>query len=220
MNKVLVIAPHPDDEILGCGGTIAKHTSQRDRVFLCIVTTTYPPRWSDKFRKNRLLEIKEANAALDIKKTYFLNLPTVKLNVLPHHQLADSISDVVKKTKPDILYIPHLGDLNKDHRLVFEASLVVARPYSQDHRIKKILSYETPSETEWGQPLTPFLPNTYVDITRTFKTKLAAMKSYKSELRPYPHPRSLKFLEILAKKRGAEVGFKLAEAFTLIREIK
>lgn len=220
MNKILVIAPHPDDEVLGCGSTIAKHADQKDQVYLCVVTTTYPPRWSDEFRKNRLLEVKKVNAILGIKKTYFLNLPTVKLNMFPHHELADKIFEVVKKIKPDILYIPHQGDLNKDHRLVFEASLVAARPYSQDHRIKRVLSYETPSETEWGQVLTPFLPNVYIDTTKTFKQKIAAMKIYKSEVKPYPHLRSLEFLEVLAKKRGAEVGFKLAEAFVLIREIE
>lgn len=220
MANILIIAPHPDDEVLGCGGAIARHASQKDRVYLCVVTTTYPPRWSDEFRKDRLLEIKKASALLGIKKTYFLNFPTVKLNMFPHHELADKIFEVVKNIKPDILYIPHQGDLNKDHRLVFEASLVAARPYSQDHKIKKILSYETPSETEWGRPLIPFLPNVFIDITKTFKKKLMAMKIYKSELKSYPHPRSLKFLEVLAKKRGAEVGFELAEAFVLIREIK
>lgn len=220
MANILIIAPHPDDEVLGCGGTILKHTSQKDQVYLCVVTTTYSPRWSDEFRKNRLLEINKVNALLGIKKTYFLNFPTIKLNMFPHHELADKILEVVKNIKPDVLYIPHRGDLNKDHRLVFEASLVAARPYSQDHKIKKVLSYETPSETEWGQNLTPFLPNVYIDIARTFKKKLSAMRIYKSELRPYPHPRSLEFLEILAKKRGSEVGFKLAEAFVLIREIE
>lgn len=220
MANILIITPHPDDEVLGCGGAIARHASQKDHVYLCVVTTTYSPRWSDEFRKTRLLEVKKVNALLGIKKTYFLNFPTVRLNVFPHHELADKIFEIVKKIKPDILYIPHRGDLNKDHRLVFEASLVAARPYNQDHRIKRVLSYETPSETEWGQPLAPFLPNVYVDITKTFKQKLTAMKVYKSELKQYPHPRSLESLEVLAKKRGAEVGFKLAEAFVLIREIK
>ncbi len=220
MANILVIAPHPDDEVLGCGGTILKHIGQKDRVYLCVVTTTYSPRWSDKFRKNRLLEIKKVSALLGIKKTYFLDFPTVKLNMFPHHELADKIFEVIKDIKPDVLYIPHQGDLNKDHRLVFEASLVAARPYSQDHKIKKILSYETSSETEWGQPLAPFLPNVYIDIAKTFKKKLAAMEIYKSELKASPHPRSLELLEVLAKKRGSEVGFELAEAFVLIREIE
>ena len=212
MKKVLVISPHPDDEILGCGGTIAKHKE----VYLCIVTKTYPPEWSSRFIINRVEEIKESNKILGIEKTYFLNFPAVKLDTIPQKELNDSISRVINKVKPDILYIPHKGDLNKDHRLVFEASLVASRPIN--HKIKRILSYEVLSETEWGQPIEPFLPNVYVDISETFKKKIDAMKVYKSELRQPPHPRSLEIIEALAKKRGSEIGVKLAEAFMLIRE--
>lgn len=215
--KVLVIAPHPDDEVLGCGGTIVKHNKRGDEVYLCIVTKAYTPDWSEEFLKNRTKEIEKANKILGIKETYFLDYPTVKLDTFSQKELNESLSKVVNKVNPDILYIPHKGDLNKDHRLVFESSLVAMRP--ANHKVKRILSYETLSETEWGQSIEPFTPNVYIDISDTIKTKIEAMKAYESELKQYPHPRSLEIIEALAKKRGSEVGVKFAEAFILIREI-
>ena len=216
--KILVIAPHPDDEVLGCGGTIAKHSENGDDVYLIIATKAYTPDWTEEFIKNREKEIKESNKILGIKKTYFLNYPTVKLDTIPQKELNDSIAKIVNKIKPDIAYIPFKGDLNKDHRLLFEASLVALRPIH--HKVKKILSYEILSETEWGQEIEVFKPNVYVDITKTFNKKIEAMKAYGSELREFPHPRSLKAMEALAIKRGSEIGVKYAESFYLIREIQ
>jgi len=215
--KILIIAPHPDDEVLGCGGTIAKYAKNGSEVYLCVVTKGYTPDWSEEFLKNRPKEIEKANKILGIKKTYFLDYPTVKLDTIPQKELNEAISKVVNEVKPDILYIPHKGDLNKDHRLVFESSLVATRP--ANHKVKKILSYETLSETEWGQPIEVFIPNVYVDISETLGKKIEAMKAYGSELKQYPHPRSLEIIETLAKKRGSEVGVKFAEAFILIKEI-
>ena len=221
MNKVLVIAPHPDDEVLGCGGTITKYKKQEDKTYLCIVTRAYAPDWSKKFMKNRSEEIKKVNKILGIQKTYFLDFPTVKLDTIPQKELNDALCDVIDKVKPDIMYIPHKGDLNKDHRLVFEASLVAARP-QPNFSIKKILSYETLSETEWGAQLAKeinevFIPNVYIDISDTIEDKLKAMSCYKKELRKSPHPRSLEAIRTLAKKRGSGAGIKFAEAFMLIR---
>jgi LmbE family N-acetylglucosaminyl deacetylase len=216
-NKVLVIAPHPDDEVLGCGGMIAKYSKQEDKVYLCIVTKACTPDWSEEFIENRKKEVAKANKILGIKKTYFLDYHTVKLDTIPQKELNEAIYKVVKEVNPDILYIPHKGDLNKDHRLIFEASLVAARPVN--HKVKRILSYETLSETEWGQSIEPFIPNVYIDISEIFEKKIEAMKAYESELKEYPHPRSLEIVGALAKKRGSEVGAKFAEAFMLVREI-
>jgi len=213
--KILVIAPHPDDEVLGCGGTIKKNVKAGNDVFLCIVTKAYIPDWSEDFIKSRSKEIASSSKALGIKKVYFLDLPTVKLDTIPQKDLNFKIGTIVSKVDPDILFIPFVGDLNHDHRLVFAAGLVAARPLG--NKIKKILAYETPSETEWGTK--PFLSNTYIDITETLDYKLKAMACYKSEIRPYPHPRSLESLAILAKKRGTEAGISAAEVFILIREI-
>jgi len=215
--KVLIIAPHPDDEVLGCGGTIAKHVKNGESVFLCIVTKAYLPDWSGEFIKNRPKEIEKAKKILGIKKTYYLNLPTAKIDTIPQKDLNEMISKVVDEVKPDIIYVPHKGDLNKDHRLIFEASLVAARPIK--HKIKKILSYEVLSETEWGQIIENFNPNVYVNISSTFNKKIKAIKAYKSELKKSPHPRSIEIIESLAKKRGSEAGVKFAEAFILIREV-
>lgn len=215
--RILVIAPHPDDEVLGCGGTITNYTKENNEVFLCIVTKAYSPDWPEEVIKDKPKEIKKANKILGIKKTYFLGFQTVKLDNILQKDLNDSISDIVNEVKPDIVYIPHKGDLNKDHRLVFEASLVALRPVK--HIVKKILSYEVPSETEWGQELDLFVPNVYENISKTFEFKIKAMKAYKSELRQYPHPRSLKCIEILARKRGSEIGIEYAESYMLIREV-
>lgn len=216
-NKILVISPHPDDEVLGCGGTIAKYSDEGDEVYLCIVTKAYTPDWSMEFIENRPEEVKKANRILGIKKTYFLDFPTVKLDTIPQKDLNEAISKVINEIKPDIVYFPHKGDLNKDHRLVFESSLVATRPLH--HKIKRILSYECLSETEWGQSIEAFNPNVYVDITKTLKTKIEAMKVYESEVKPHPHPRSLEMINILAKMRGGAVGLEAAESFILIREI-
>ncbi|MFX0135248.1 MAG: PIG-L deacetylase family protein, partial [Candidatus Hodarchaeota archaeon] len=157
--KILVITPHPDDEVLGCGGTIKKHTEIGDQVYVCIVTEAYTPEWSEDYIKNREKEIEKCKKILGIEKYFFLKLPTVKLDQYPQKDLNAKITDIVISIKPDVLYIPHKGDLNKDHRLVFEASLVASRPL--DHKIGKILSYECLSETEWGNSIEPFIPNTY-----------------------------------------------------------
>lgn len=218
--KILVIAPHPDDEVLGVGGTIAKHARAGDSVYLCIATEGYAPDWSEKFLKNRPEEVKNANKILGIKKTYFFGFPTVKLDTVPQKELNEAISKVVSKVKPDVAYIPHRGDVNMDHRLIFEAAIVALRP-KPGGSARRIMSYETLSETEWGVPPKEdvFAPNMYVNISDTLKIKLKAMSAYKSELKRFPHPRSLEGIRTLAKKRGTEAGLKVAEAFMLVREI-
>jgi len=217
--NILVIAPHPDDEVLGCGGTIRKHTERGDTVFLCIGTVAYTPDWSEEFIAQRPHEIDAANRALGIERTYFLNFPTVKVDLIPQKEVNDSISRVVKEVKPEILYIPHGGDLNQDHRVFFAASLVAGRPIP-GCPVKEIFSYESLSETEWGNELTPFVPNAYVDIAPELAFKKLAMSFYKSELRAFPHPRSLEAIEALARKRGSEAGMEYAEAFMTVRILR
>lgn len=221
--KILVIAPHPDDEVLGCGGTIKMYANKGDRVYLCIATCAYTPDWSEKFIKNREEEIKRAVEVLGIKKTFFLNLPTVKLDSIPQKEINDLISKCVEDIKPEIIYIPHRGDLNKDHQIIFESALVATRA-KPDAFIKRIFSYEILSETEWGEQKIKkledvFLPTVYVDIKSTLMYKIKAMKCYKSELKNFPHPRSLKGITVLSEKRGMEAGLENAEAFILVKEI-
>ncbi len=221
--KVLVIAPHPDDEVLGCGGTIKKYASSGNDVYLCVVTKPYMPDWTEQYIKEKQEHIAKSNKILGIKETFFLDLPTVKLDTIEQKKLNDLISSCVERVKPEVLFIPFKGDINKDHQLVSEASLVAARP-KPGSSIKKVLAYEVLSETEWGMANANsiekvFLPNYYEDIEKYMEDKKKAMASYESEVKEYPHPRSLEGLEILAKKRGMEVGLKYAEAFMVLREI-
>jgi LmbE family N-acetylglucosaminyl deacetylase len=214
---ILIIAPHPDDEVLGCGGTIRKYVNLGNVVNVCIVTEAYTPDWSKSYINNRKREIEKCKQILGINKYFFLNFPTVKIDTFPQKDLITKLSEVVHEVNPDILFIPHKGDLNMDHRLIFEASLVASRPLNL--KIKRILTYEVLSETEWGQAIEPFVPNVYIDISETIYQKKNAMEAYKSELKQYPHPRSLQIIEALAKKRGSEVGLNFAESFVMIREI-
>ena len=212
----MVFAPHPDDEVLGCGGTIARYVSEREQVYLCIVTKVYTPDWSEDYLIEKAKEIVQSNKVLGIHKTFFLDYPAVKLDTISKMELNQVISDLIKKINPSIVIIPHKGDLNFDHGIVHDACLVGTRPLS--NKIQKILSYETLSETEWNFGAAPFIPNVYVDIEKFIDKKLSAMSAYKSELRSSPHPRSLDALKILAQKRGFESGLKFAEAFMVIRE--
>jgi LmbE family N-acetylglucosaminyl deacetylase len=220
MKNILVIAPHPDDEVLGCGGTIAKHAKTGDEVYLCIVTKAYPPRWPEEEVKKRKEEVFSASNILGIRKTYFLDFPTVKLDTVPQEELNESINQVVGEIQPEIIYLPHRGDVNTDHRLVFDAALVAIRP-KPGSTIRKVLCYQTLSETEWGAPLVlnAFVPNVYVDISETLETKLAAMSTYKLEIKEFPHPRSLEAISALARVGGSTIGVPAAESFIMIREI-
>ena len=214
--KILVIAPHPDDEVLGCGGTIRSLTKTGATVHLCIVTEAYTPEWSKEFISKRPGEVKRAAKILGVKEVHFLGFPTVALDTVPQKELNERMGELIEKIQPDTIYIPHRGDLNIDHRLVHEAALVAARPGHS--RVKTILAYETLSETEWG--VVPFSPNVYRDITKTIKEKMAAMCVYASEVKDFPHSRSLLAIEALAMKRGSEVQIKRAEAFMLVRSLE
>lgn len=217
--RILVIAPHPDDEVLGCGGTIVRHVLGEDEVYLCIVTKAYPPEWSEQEVEERKKEVFQAAETLGIKQVYFLDLPTVKLDTIPQKELNELLTQVIDKVKPQILYIPHKGDVNKDHQIVFDAGMVVIRP-KPNSTLEKVLSYETLSETEWAAPCveSAFIPNIYVDISETLETKLKAMQEYRQELKQFPHPRSLEAVSALARWRGSTIGVKAAEAFMLVRE--
>ncbi|MDP3883145.1 MAG: PIG-L family deacetylase [Candidatus Staskawiczbacteria bacterium] len=223
MKKILVVAPHPDDEVLGCGGTIKKHTKSGDDVYLCLITRPLVPDWSEDYINNKDKEIKASNDFLGFKEVFFLDLPSLRLDTVPKKDINDKLIEIVGKIKPEILYIPFWGDINHDHQIVSESSLIAGRP-KPGSSIKKIFAYEISTEKEWGGNKTTeikdiFLPNYYEDISNYLNDKLKAMECYKSELKEYPHPRSLKGIEVLAQKRGMDCGLKAAEAFILIRQI-
>jgi len=226
--KVLVIAAHPDDEVYGVGGTMVKHIKKGDEVYVCLltegVTTQYRHTMSKislaKLIKQKKQESLEAAKILGIKEVFFFDLPDMKLNTIAHPEINQPIEECIANLLPEIVYTHHWGDVNKDHRLVFESTMVAVRPGLKSP-IKRVLIYETPSSSEWNAPIltNQFLPNVFVDISEELDLKVQAMKAYKSELREFPHPRSIEAVTTYAQKRGLEVGKRVVECFMLIREI-
>ena len=219
--KILIIAPHPDDEILGCGGIIAKNIAEENEVYIAIVTSGQAPLFNpedDKVDRDCCLN---AHKLLGVKKTFFLDLPAAMLDSVPRYKLNGSIAKVVIEVMPDEIYIPHIGDMHFDHKLINEACMVAVRPRSEKC-VKRVYAYETLSETEWDIPSTTnfFMPNVYVDISDYIDKKIAAMKEYKEQIMEYPSPRSEEGIKSLAMTRGMTVNKKYAESFMLIREIK
>lgn len=218
-NKILVVAPHMDDEVLGCGGVISRHVDTRDDLFVCFVAHRV---YNHKFNKARNeVERKhayKARSTLGYKDAVFLDLQDERLDA-GIQDIIILLENYIGKIKPDTIYCPFRGDNNQDHRAVFDALRVVSRPQAAKF-IKRVLMYEVPSSTEQSPPLieNAFLPNYYVNITGVFKKKIKAYKCYETEMRDYPHPRSEEALRILAKKRGLEIGFEYAEAFVILRD--
>lgn len=225
-NKVvLCVAAHPDDEVLGCGGTMAK-LAENNRIYILILGEGITSRDIPDTEKNEgLKELKkqseQANKILGVKEVFFESFPDNKFDTIPLLDIIKSIEKKIQEIKPEVIFTHHHGDLNIDHQLTHRAVLTAVRPVG-DYMVKKILSFEVLSSTEWNSQNQNnfFTPNTYIDISETLNKKLEAMKAYKSEIRDYPHPRSLEAIEILAKKRGLEVGLKYAEAFSLVRCIE
>ena len=219
--RVLVFAPHPDDEILGCGGTIAKRAAAGDEVYVCIVTKGGKPLFDSAFIEQGRREARAAHTALGVKETVFLDFPAVMLETVPRYELNGKIAELVRKISPDEVYVPHHGDMQLDHQMVADACMVALRPRSKDVPAR-VYAYETLSETGWNIPSVQneFIPNVYEDISGFLAAKLDAMQIFESQLAPFPAARSLGALEALAKFRGATVARGAAEAFMLIREIK
>ncbi len=221
MKKILVIAPHADDEILGVGGTIAKNIAEGNEVYICVVThgeePLFPKELVDKLRKETI----QAHQYLGIKKTYFLEYPAVMLENIERYKLNGSIMEVVNEVLPDEVYIPHMGDMQKDHQLVNEAVMVAVRP-KYDHKISAVYAYETLSETEWNIPNTvnAFIPTVYQDISDYLEQKKQALAYFTTQVSDFPDPRSIEAAEALAKYRGSTIKVKAAEAFVLIRQIR
>lgn len=217
--KVLVIAPHMDDEVLGMGGTIAKHVVEGDEVYVCIVANRaynhlYKDEWINEEKKAALA----AQNVLGYKELKFLDLKDEQLD----HKLIEvlvPIEEYISTIGPDVVYINHRGDPHQDHKAVFNASIIACRTVSKS-RIKKLICYEIPSATEFSPPFEEFsfLPNYYINIEKFLETKIEALRCYQREARDFPNPRSLEGVRILAKKRGMEVGFEAAEAFVIVRD--
>ena len=209
--NILVIAPHPDDEVLGMGGTIKK-LSKKNKIILCVVSEGATAQYKDKkMIKVRRDSCKKTAKILGISQTVFLDYPDMRLN-LSHLDINKKLEEIIEKYKPEIVYTAPKNDLNLDHQVVFSSTLVACRPKSG---VKQILCYEIQGNTK-----VPFVPNVFENIEKEFSYKIKGFKMYKSEIEEFPNPRSIIAIENLAIMRGIESGFKKAEAFELIKKIK
>lgn len=226
--RVLIVAAHPDDEILGCGGTIAMHVKSGDEVSVVILAEGVTSRAEKRDRKKdskKLADLSkialEANQLLGVKSLFLHDFPDNRMDSLDRLDVVKVVEKYVEKFKPSIIYTHHFGDLNIDHQIVNQAVITACRPFP-GQTVKKLLFFEAASSTEWQiqGSSSVFLPNWFVDISDTLDLKLHALQIYNSEMRRYPHSRSIKALECLAKWRGASVGVYAAEAFVLGRNLE
>ncbi|MCD9022320.1 PIG-L deacetylase family protein [Cohnella silvisoli] len=225
-NKVLVIAAHPDDEILGCGATMAKHKHDGDEVSVVILAEGLTSRDEYRDRSTRSKDLSELGAAA-YKANEILGVDSVTLEEFADNRM-DSVDrlEIIKKVeflldkyRPDVVYTHHIGDVNIDHRRIHEAVLTACRPIPGNHRVNHLLYFEVPSSTEWMTPGSAphFAPNWFVDVSDTLELKLKALEAYHTEMREWPHTRSIKAVDHLARWRGATISRDAAEAFVLGR---
>jgi LmbE family N-acetylglucosaminyl deacetylase len=219
IERILVIAAHPDDEILGCGGTISKISNEFD-ISVLILSLGAQGRYPDSMETTLRENAEEANRIVGTKALIVENFPNQEMDNIPLTRIIENIEKHIEEQRSTIVFTHHSGDLNKDHRIVYEATMTAVRPIAGQN-IKKVYCYNVPSSTEWnsvtGEHL--FVPNTYIDIKETLQTKIEALKEYRSECRPYPHPRSSESIKAHAHYWGLTVGYEYAEPFHLVRNI-
>ena len=211
--KILLLAAHADDEVLGMWATIKK-LSKKNEFCLVVLTESVTSQYTEKkmlqTRRNACLK---SAKVLGIKNVLFLDFPDNQLDSVPQLKINEEIEKIIRKFKPSVVYSPPPNDLNKDHQKVFESSLVTTRPFSSS--VKSLLCYELP-----GMVREPFNPSIYENVAKEFSYKIKAFKMYKNEVMNFPHPRSIQAIENLAIQRGVESSLKKAEAFRLIHSIK
>jgi len=219
--NILIIAPHPDDETLGCSGTILKHKKKGDNVYLTIITSVNPIRAKNdniqKFYKdtvNQKSENQKIKKFYNFKKIFYLNFPTTRLDVTPLADIVKSIDNIIKEIKPEVIYLPSPFDSHTDHQVTVKATLSCTK-WFRNKSIKRVLGYEVLSETNFNYLEGNFKPNVYIDISSFLQKKVNAMKIYKTQFKKHPFPRSLEAIKSLATLRGSESGSKAAEAFHL-----
>ena len=222
IKKVLVVAAHPDDELLGCGGTLIKLAKKNCKIFTLFFTDGISARGS-KFSKkvnNRKNEALKSLKIMGVHSSKFLSYPDNGLDTVPLIKIIREIEQIIIKFKPDTILTHSNVDLNIDHEIVSRAVVTASRP-KPNFCVKNILLFETLSSTEWNFNLKKktFNPNYFIDITLTIKKKIKAAKAYKNEINSWPHPRSIKGIKNLASYRGQSVGLKYAEAFYLLRYV-
>jgi LmbE family N-acetylglucosaminyl deacetylase len=225
--KILVVAAHPDDEVLGCGGTIARYADAGDAVQVLIVAEGATSRQELRDRNQAADELSHlaqaaqaAGAILGAAGVELLDLPDNRLDALDRLDLIKQIEERIARHQPQLVYVHHAGDLNVDHRRLHEAVVTACRP-TPGQPVRRLLSYEVASSTEWQPPGSApvFQPNWFVDISAQWERKRQALEAYAAEMRPWPHARSLEAVEHLVRWRGAQVGVEAAEAFCLLRQL-
>lgn len=234
--KVLVIAAHPDDEVLGMGGLLKKFSKKENDIKIVFLATGISSRRSNdylnstKYKINNNLkndiekqieklqkDARKALSVLGIKKIQFEDFPDNEMDTVSNLKITKKIEAIIDDYRPDTVYTHSQCDINVDHRLIYESTITATRP-KKNSVVKQVISFETPSSTEWYFPQ-KFSPNIFVDISKELKFKLKAMQYYKNELMEFPHPRSIEALEIIAKRWGTVCGFHAAEAFSLVRSL-
>ncbi len=217
--RILAIAPHPDDETLGCGGTLLKHKAAGDQISWCIVTEAREPQVTQDFLRRREVEIETVASAYGFESVIKLGLPTTLLDSLPLNQVINGLRGAIEETKPDCIYLNHGADVHSDHRVIFSAAVSAVKPFNTStHGVKRILSYEVLSSTD-AAPASVFAPAVFSDITPYIDRKIEIMTEYTTEVQPYPLPRCAETIRALARFRGASIGVEYAEAFVLVRDV-
>lgn len=218
--NILVVAAHPDDEVIGVGGTILHHASAGDAVYVAVLTegtsAQYPDDWEQIAARKREQTLKVAEL-LGVTKVFSGDFPELRLDALPIFEITRFLEKVVAQVKPDIVYTHHFSELNRDHRTAYEATTVSVRPFALPS-LKRLLCYQVDTLEHWGHG--PSQYNVYTDITKTLETKLEAMAIYETEIREHPHPRSLEAMRQIAYRNGAAVGLRAAEIFQLVLEVQ
>ncbi|MGI8617869.1 MAG: PIG-L deacetylase family protein [Gemmatimonadaceae bacterium] len=221
--QILVVCAHPDDEVLGAGGTIARHAMEGDEIEVAVLATGVTSRGGDTATLARQLDVlrasaRRASALMGVRALHLGDFEDQGMDAVRLLHVVREVESHIRRVRPQTVYTHHHGDLNADHRVTYQAVLTAARP-TADLSVRRILSFEVASSTEWNVPYT-FAPTVFVDISATIETKFAALEAYDAETRPFPHPRSREALTAIARRWGSVGGLERAEAFQLVREIR
>ena len=226
--NILIIEAHPDDEVLGCGATMVKLAKEGHDVYSLILGEGVTSRDQHRDKGRRQKELDELNAqavkankVLGVKKVFTFDFPDNRFDTVALLDIIKTIEKIKKQTRPDVVFTHHHGDLNIDHQIACRAVMTAFRPL-RNEKTKEIYSFEVPSSTEWYMPSAAsyFMPNYFIDVSKSIKSKIRAMQAYDSEMRTFPHPRSAEAIETIARRWGINVGLSAAEAFTLVRSIR
>jgi N-acetylglucosamine malate deacetylase 1 len=218
MRKVLVVAPHPDDETLGCGGTLLKHSEQGEELYWLIMTKMFTTEgYNEETIEARNKEIAEVSRRYGFREVFLLDQPVARLDSIPMRNLIQEIRKLISRLEAEVIYLPYRGDVHSDHRVTFDAMSTAVKTFRYPC-VRKIMAYEVVSETEFSLH-EPFNPNSFSDITGYLEGKISIMGLYQGETASHPFPRSIENIRALATFRGATAGVRYAEAFSVIKEM-